>query len=266
MTVRSPAKQGGPAHEPVTNIVPLPSHSPSTSTSSSSLSSSDEDSDATSSAASTPRSTPPASPLPYKRGRTTEKALPAPVRPKLKLDLILSGHAPGTGATPPPPAKEDMAPAAFFPCQRVAFAPKLLLTGAPLRIASNLLPSSSTSSSDPVDETSGEMRLCGMMLSVTGVVEILGAPSRSAKSTERVVKSSRLIADFCTNLTDGIKIWQKDANMVTVRKEQEDTEHPPRKRKRSHRKDYLPVGSYVLPLSMKIPASDQLYVFFFVCV
>jgi len=218
---------------------------------------SDEEGDAESSASS-PLPTPPASPTPYKRGRTTEaKAVLTTGVPNLNLELILSGHALGSGATPPPPSKEDMAPPAFFPCQRVAFAPKLLLSGSPLRIASSLLPATSTAepelSNTPVDE----IRLCGMMLSVTGVVEVLGAPSRHSRTGERPVKSSRLIADFCTNLTDGIKIWQKDANMVTTRKEQEDVE-PSRKRKRAHRKDYLPVGSYVLPLSMKIPASDQL--------
>jgi hypothetical protein len=102
-----------------------------------------------------------------------------------------------------------------------------------------------------------------MSLSVTGVVETL---QTSRSSSTPTVKSTRLIADFCTDLTSGIKIWQRDAQtVVTQKQEKRDaqaaaTDKQEKRKAKSPARDpaRLPAGTYVLPLSMKIPASDQL--------
>jgi hypothetical protein len=60
---------------------------------------------------------------------------------------------------------------------------------------------------------------------------------------------SRLVADFCTDLSNGLKIWKRDADAVVAsRPSATGTESQGR----------LPPGTYVLPLSMKIPCSSKL--------
>ena len=72
--------------------------------------------------------------------------------------------------------------------------------------------------------------------------------------TDGSVKSKRMIADSCTDLSSGLKIWKKDAETARRRgalgklAQAEDDEEEAR----------LPPGTYVLPLSMKIPNSDRL--------
>jgi hypothetical protein len=64
------------------------------------------------------------------------------------------------------------------------------------------------------------------------------------------VKTSRLVADFCTDLSNGLKIWKRDADAVVAsRRSHEDDDDS---------RDRLPPGTYVLPLSMKIPCSSKL--------
>ena len=75
--------------------------------------------------------------------------------------------------------------------------------------------------------------LGGMQLGVTGVVEALDGRGK--------VIANRMVADFCTDLASGLKIWKRDADQA-----------------RDDGDEMLPAGTYRLPLSMKIPNSERL--------
>lgn len=77
-----------------------------------------------------------------------------------------------------------------------------------------------------------------MHLGVTGICETLN-PDGS-------VKTKRLVADFCTDLSAGLGIWKRDGEAG--------------KKMGAHNvpEGRLPPGTYVLPLSMHIPNSDKL--------
>lgn len=64
--------------------------------------------------------------------------------------------------------------------------------------------------------------------------------------SEGNVKSKRMVADFCTDLSSGLRIWKRDAEAARS------GTNPAVGESR------LPAGTYVLPLSMKIPNSDRL--------
>jgi len=120
---------------------------------------------------------------------------------------------------------EQTLPPAFFPSQRISFSPRLRITSA------NGLAFSS---------------LGGMHLGVTGMCETLDGDGQ--------VKSKRMIADFCIDLSSGLKIWKRDADNA--------------RKAAAHRagrvddvednETRLPPGTYVLPLSMKVPNSERL--------
>ncbi|BGO92962.1 hypothetical protein NBRC10512_006021 [Rhodotorula toruloides] len=124
-----------------------------------------------------------------------------------------------------PEEPEQTLPPAFFPSQRISFSPRLRIT------SQNGLAFSS---------------LGGMHLGVTGMCETL--------DEEGNVKSKRMIADFCIDLSSGLRIWKRDAESVkkTASKKmgRVDLEEDGETR--------LPPGTYVLPLSMKVPNSDRL--------
>ncbi|GAA6015151.1 hypothetical protein JCM11491_000483 [Sporobolomyces phaffii] len=120
---------------------------------------------------------------------------------------------------------EPTLPPAFFPSQRISFSPRLRIT-----------------SNDGLAFSS----LGGMHLGVTGMCETLGSDGE--------VKSKRMIADFCIDLSSGLKIWKRDADNARKAAAQ-----------RAGRVDdvddnetRLPPGTYVLPLSMKVPNSERL--------
>ena len=242
---------------PCSPIVP-PLHSPSPSTPSSSShdrSSSDFEEDIV--------STPPSSPeREEKRSRSIRTGLPlsplgsttaADSEPPATIDesvvalsLLFSSSVSAVAEN----ASDLSAPPAFFPNQRVAFSPRLRVNQAKgLRV---YIPSTSRSEAEEVP-LEGQERLCGLMLAVTGVAEIL-APSKNGRPP--VVKSTRLVADFCTDLSNGVKIWQKDAAMVISNRRTGASQS----RRRRRGVNTLPPGTYVLPLSMKIPASEKMCV------
>ncbi|GAA5897563.1 hypothetical protein JCM8208_003305 [Rhodotorula glutinis] len=144
----------------------------------------------------------------------------------LKL-LFTSGtaSAPSSQGPSPQDEPEHTLPPAFFPSQRISFSPRL-------RIASQAGLAFSS--------------LGGMHLGVTGMCETLDG--------DGAVKSKRMIADFCIDLSSGLRIWKRDAD--TARKAaahrlgRVDLEDDGETR--------LPPGTYVLPLSMKVPNSDRL--------
>lgn len=59
------------------------------------------------------------------------------------------------------------------------------------------------------------------------------------------VLSKRMIADFTTELSAGLEIWKRDAAGADEREKKQGVYHQ---------------GSYFLPLSMKFPSSERLYV------
>ncbi|GAA5950375.1 hypothetical protein JCM3765_004524 [Sporobolomyces pararoseus] len=142
----------------------------------------------------------------------------------LKL-LFTSGNSSSSSNSHPQDEGEQTLPPAFFPSQRISFSPRLRITSA------NGLAFSS---------------LGGMHLGVTGMCETL--------DTDGSVKSKRMIADFCIDLSSGLKIWKRDADNARKAAAQ-----------RAGRVDdvdetetRLPPGTYVLPLSMKVPNSERL--------
>ncbi|GAA5870147.1 hypothetical protein JCM3774_002604 [Rhodotorula dairenensis] len=173
--------------------------------------------------------------LPRRREPTLPRAVSTPALPSaptpqpadpwhgvdFSLKLLFTPSATGgPRATPTGDESfESTLPPAFFPSQRISFSPRL-------RIASAAgLPFSS---------------LGGMHLGVTGMCEIL--------DDQGGVRSQRMIADFCIDLTSGLRVWKRDAEAAA-------------RSARSHRADgdvQLPPGTYVLPLSMKVPNSDRL--------
>lgn len=146
----------------------------------------------------------------------------------------------------------EAGPPAFFPGQRISFSPKLrVLQKSGLRLDPCVMSTKNGGVLDEVYEVPhpSEERLCGMMLGLTGVVEMLNPPSKS--NPQSTVKSSRVIADYCTDLTSGMKVWHRDASMAEKNRSGRLTN-----RKR------LPCGTYVLPLTMRLPNSEKLSVFF----
>ncbi|KAK4054837.1 hypothetical protein OIV83_000761 [Microbotryomycetes sp. JL201] len=117
-------------------------------------------------------------------------------------------------------ADDQTLPPAFFPAARISFAPRLRITN------SAGLPYSS---------------LGGMHLGVTGMCEAL--------NSDGSVRTKRMIADFCIDLTSGLGIWKRDAESARRR-----NGHAPQ----PAGQERLPAGTYVLPLKMKIPDSDRL--------
>ncbi|TNY21096.1 Proteophosphoglycan ppg4 [Rhodotorula diobovata] len=144
----------------------------------------------------------------------------------LKL-LFTAGNAPtpNSHTAPASDEPEHTLPPAFFPSQRISFSPRL-------RIASQAGLAFSS--------------LGGMHLGVTGMCETLDG--------EGNVKSKRMIADFCIDLSSGLRIWKRDADTARKAAAQKlgrvDLEDDGETR--------LPPGTYVLPLSMKVPNSDRL--------
>lgn len=113
-------------------------------------------------------------------------------------------------------------PPAFFPSARISFAPKLRI-----------------SSSSPGIPYHGLSRL---VLGVTGMCEVLD-PSGE-------VISQRLVVDFVTDVSSGLKIWKRDADLERARRSQIEEDEIVG--------NLLPPGSYSLPLSMRIPSHDRL--------
>jgi hypothetical protein len=79
--------------------------------------------------------------------------------------------------------------------------------------------------------------LGGMQLGVTGMYEMLDGAGK--------VTSKRMVADFCTDLSSGLEIWKRDADAARQTQEVRSS-------------DMLPSGTYLLPLSLKLPQSDRL--------
>lgn len=164
------------------------------------------------------------------------------------LETTLRFAAPGKAITD----LDATAPPAFFPLQRVSFAPQLKIkTPGGVLLA---MPSS---------KKHGQEGIAGMMLGVTGILEILDA-EKSRKSGKQVVKSSRMIADFATDLTNGLKIWRRDAAPIVKEKlriEREYRTHynvPTEDLEDPSWDEMLAPGTFMLPLSMKIPCSEKL--------
>ncbi|GAA5922565.1 uncharacterized protein JCM15063_003345 [Sporobolomyces koalae] len=178
-----------------------------------------------------PVSPPPTPPKPSVTRAITQTPVPSSSDPwagaefSLKL-LFTSGNSPSpSSASVPQDDAEQTLPPAFFPSQRISFSPRLRITSA------NGLAFSS---------------LGGMHLGVTGMCETLDADGS--------VKSKRMIADFCIDLSSGLKIWKRDADNARKAAAQraglvDDVEDSETR---------LPPGTYVLPLSMKVPNSDRL--------
>ncbi|GAA5994823.1 uncharacterized protein JCM10292_004375 [Rhodotorula paludigena] len=178
-------------------------------------------------------------PPPPKSAPTLPRSVSAPTLPvthsdpwhgvdfSLKL-LFTAGNQPvasSHSSSTAPEEPEHTLPPAFFPSQRISFSPRLrVVSGDGLSFKS----------------------LGGMHLGVTGMCETL--------DEEGNVKSKRMIADFCIDLSSGLRIWKRDAE--TVRK------NAARRAGRPDDEDngdtQLPPGTYVLPLSMKVPNSDRL--------
>jgi hypothetical protein len=244
-------KQQPGLHAAVRSLLSTPQSPDSPASSVASTSSCEWDSDDCT-PTSTPGTTPASSPRTQRIRKVSPRSSPTKSLPDhLALDLVLSGTPSSSGQAE---ADDSCSPPAFFPCSRIAFSPKLKITYSKgLKLNGSLISSASARLAAVTreqiqageEERDDEEQLCGMALSVAGVVEILGT---SKNSSAPVVQSTRLIADFCTDLSSGIKIWQRDAH--TVKKRSKTPRDPGR----------LPAGTYVLPLSMKIPASDQLYV------
>lgn len=153
---------------------------------------------------------------------------PSPARwdqDAFSLSLSFTGNL----SSPSSSSASDSAPPAFFPQQRVGFSPRLKVRsskGLPLSL------------------------IGGMTLGVTGCVSV---PLLDRSTGRQVVdpttgeprwKSKRVHVDFVTDLTPGLEIWKADAEAAAGRGARE----------------VLPMGTYVLPLSMRIPASEKLYV------
>ncbi|KAI7966037.1 hypothetical protein MJO29_001785 [Puccinia striiformis f. sp. tritici] len=133
------------------------------------------------------------------------------------------------------------APPAFFPLQRVGFSPQL-------KVHSRHLPQAA---GFPLS------LIGGMTLGVTGVVGVpvldrkTGRQARDSRTNAKKWKTQRVVVDFVTDLSHGLETWKADAEFATqassgVSLNQLD----------GHA--VLPPGTYILPLSMKIPASDRL--------
>lgn len=226
----------------------------SSSSSSASSSSSNYDSDSQATPCTTPQSsppcTPPSSPPQFEfqhpklaaaldEEQINLRRLDIP-QDALTFDVSVGNNSSNPDSTEP-------GPAAFFPGQRLAFSPRLRVVqkgGVRLDpcVSSRKTPADAIEQAHPNEE-----RLCGMMLGLVGVAETLSQPlDKNSSSSEPTVRSSRVIADYCTDLTSGMKVWHRDATMA-------------RSGRRSHRRR-LPCGTYVLPLTMRLPSAERLYV------
>ena len=73
-----------------------------------------------------------------------------------------------------------------------------------------------------------------------------------------------MIADFATDLTNGLKIWRRDAAPIVKEKLRIEREYRTRKQYSSEElekdswSEMLAPGTFMLPLSMKIPCSEKL--------
>lgn len=212
--------------------------------SSSSASSSDFD-EASDASHSTPGTTPPSSPPLFQLQHSKLAAaleeqqnlhrldIPADA---LTFDVVVGNNS---NARMDAAATAEPGPAAFFPGQRLGFSPKLrVLQKGGVRLDPAVLAHRKTAEHDrfQLPAHPDEERLCGMMLGLTGVAEILH-PNTSA------VQSTRIIADYSTDLSSGMKVWHRDATVAS--------------RKRAHRQR-LPCGTYVLPLTMRLPSAERL--------
>ncbi|KAA1098008.1 hypothetical protein PGT21_026537 [Puccinia graminis f. sp. tritici] len=133
------------------------------------------------------------------------------------------------------------APPAFFPLQRVGFSPQLKVHSRhPPQIAGFPL-----------------SLIGGMTLGVTGVVGVpvvdrkTGRQARDSRTNVKKWKTQRVVVDFVTDLSHGLETWKADAEYAT----QASSGVP---LNQLDGQAVLPPGTYILPLSMKIPASDRL--------
>lgn len=131
---------------------------------------------------------------------------------------------------------DGTAPPAFFPLQRVGFSPQL-----------------------KVHSSAGGLPLSligGMTLGVTGVVSVpvidraTGRQARDLRSGSRKWRSQRVVVDFVTDLSHGLDTWKADAEYAT--------NAAGGSMATCDGQGILPPGTYILPLSMKIPASEKL--------
>ncbi|CAH7687072.1 hypothetical protein BY996DRAFT_4582858, partial [Phakopsora pachyrhizi] len=130
-------------------------------------------------------------------------------------------------------------PPAFFPLQRVGFSPQL-------KVHSPL----ANPNYDPHVPTSSGLPLSiigGMTLGVTGVVSVPDSKTNSKKW-----KVHRVVVDFVTDLSHGLQTWKNDAEIATQQINRGG------KLREVDGMSVLPPGTYILPLSMKIPASEKL--------
>lgn len=78
------------------------------------------------------------------------------------------------------------------------------------------------------------------------------------------MKSQRMIADFATDLTNGLRIWRRDASPIVKEKIKIERQWrakynlPQDDLDDSRWDEMLAPGTFMLPLSMKIPCSDKL--------
>lgn len=195
------------------------------------------------------------SPYPPSQWRRLDSpcTFPGPCEPdnlaQTDIESSLRFAAPGSFVTD----ASSTAPPAFFPLQRVSFAPQLKIkTPGGVYLA---LPSSK--------KRRTRDGIAGMMLGVTGIVEVLDA-EKSKKTGKEVVRTQRMIADFATDLTNGLKIWRRDAAPIVKEKLRVERQW------RAHHQlptedlddpswdEMLAPGTFMLPLSMKIPCSEKL--------
>lgn len=136
---------------------------------------------------------------------------------------------------------DSTAPPAFFPLQRVGFSPQL-------KVHSRHLPQAA---GFPLS------LIGGMTLGVTGVVGVpvvdrkTGRQARESRTNAKKWKTQRVVVDFVTDLSHGLETWKADAEFAT----QASSGVP---LNQLDGQAVLPPGTYILPLSMKIPASDRL--------
>lgn len=157
------------------------------------------------------------------------------------LSVAFTGAIYRPQLSPPEPDHDGTAPPAFFPLQRVGFSPQLKVH-----------------SRHPTQSAGLPLSLIGgMTLGVTGVVGVpvvdrkTGRQARDARTNLKKWKTQRVVVDFVTDLSHGLETWKADAAFAT----QATTGAA---LKELDGQAVLPPGTYILPLSMKIPASDKL--------
>lgn len=160
-------------------------------------------------------------PLPPRRLPTADDWTPVDFNLKLLFTQAHAGASNSHSSSSSPSSEDHILPPAFFPSQRISFSPRLRITS---------------------PEGLPVAALGGMHLGVTGMCEVLDEQNGQ-------VKSKRVIADFCIDLSSGLNIWRRDAQAARTRAGQAP---------QAEGEESLPPGTYVLPLSMKIPNSDRL--------